>query len=476
MNIASYVLRRILLAVPVMFGVTLITFGISWMANEGDLSRGYVTEKMTAEQRASIVEQYGFDAPWYVQYFAYLGRLIRLDLGISHSQGDILVTEAFGRFFPATLELTLFAMVIAIVGGIFLGTLSAVRKDAAVDHATRFIALAGVSVPIFWLGLLLKFALATPFAVELFHDSGPVAKTALFFVAAGLPLLVGMFLAENLLTGPTTWARLASHAAILGVVVLALFLIDWTFFAFVLLAIGGVAYATVAGMKALGVRRIRRRAWGALAGALALGCAALAFSPLAEGGVDTVFGFIPDLPLGGRFSNELVAIPGEHPSLLEGPTGYLLIDTLLARDWVAFNDVVAHLVLPGITLGYASLAVLARMTRASMLETLALDFVRTARAKGLSEIEVIRRHARRNALIPVATVIGLAFGSLLSGAVLTETIFQWPGLGRWSTNAIVAFDTTSIMAFTLLVALIYLIGNLVVDVAYSILDPRVRLA
>jgi peptide/nickel transport system permease protein len=189
-----------------------------------------------------------------------------------------------------------------------------------------------------------------------------------------------------------------------------------------------------------------------------------------------VFDTIPDFPLGGRFSNDLVAIPGEHPSLTDGPTRILLVDTALARDWTAFGDVVHHLVLPGITLGYASLAVIARMMRSSMLEVLPLDFVRTARAKGLPENQVIGRHARRNALIPIATVVGLTFGSLLSGAVLTETIFQWPGLGRWSTKAIGSFDTTSVMSFTLLVVVIYLVANFIVDVMYSVLDPRVRLS
>lgn len=476
MKLLSYILRRLLLAIPVLGGVTFITFSISWIANEGRMERGYLTERTTPGQRQAIIEQYGFDDPFGLQYFGYLKRLVTMDLGLSQAQNNLPVTEVFGRFFPATIELTLAAMVIAILMGIFLGTLSAIRKDSPIDHATRFLALAGVSVPIFWLGLILKFAFATPYPVELFSDAGPVAKFFVFLVAATIPILAGMYLAENLLAEQSTWRRLAIHAGVLGLFVAVLFWIGWGFFATIVLMVGGIAYATVASMKALKVNRIKKRAWGILAGAVVLGSAALALSPFAVQGVEGVFRFIPDVPLGGRFSNELVATEGAHPSLTEGPTRLLLIDTLLARDWVAFNDVVAHLILPGITLGYASLAVLARMMRASMLETLSLDFVRTARAKGLSEQQVIDRHARRNALIPIATVIGLTFGSLLSGAVLTETIFQWPGLGRWSTLAIIESDTNSIMAFTLLVVVIYLVANLIVDIAYSLLDPRVRLS
>lgn len=476
MKLLSYIVRRLILALPVLIGVTFITFSISWIANEGHMERGYLTERTTPAQRQAIIEQYGFDQPFGLQYLGYLKRLVTLDLGISHAQNDLPVTEVVGRFFPATIELTLAAMVFAIIMGVFLGTLSAIRKDSPVDHVTRFLALAGVSVPIFWLGLILKFAFATPYPVELFSEAGPIAKTFVFLFAATLPVLAGMYLAENLLADATTWRRLATHFVLLALVVAFLFFIGWAFFAALLLMIGGVAYATVALMKLLKAPRIKRRAWGVLAGSLVVGSVALAVSPWAVQGVEAVFGFIPDVPLGGRFSNELVATEGMHPSLTEGPTRLLLIDTLLARDWVAFNDVVQHLMLPGITLGYASLAVIARMMRASMLETLTLDFVRTARAKGLSEQEVIDRHARRNALIPIATIIGLTFGSLLSGAVLTETIFQWPGLGRWSTLAIIESDTNSIMAFTLLVVVIYLVANLLVDIAYSVLDPRVRLS
>ena len=140
-----------------------------------------------------------------------------------------------------------------------------------------------------------------------------------------------------------------------------------------------------------------------------------------------------------------------------------------------FQDVAWHLVLPAVTLSFGTLAIITRIMRSSMLEVLSQDYIRTARSKGLPEKAVINKHARKNALIPTTTVVGLAFGGLLTGAVLTETIFYWPGLGKWSTDAIVALDQASIMGFVLLTAVIYVLANLVVDLMYAFLDPRVRL-
>jgi ABC-type dipeptide/oligopeptide/nickel transport system permease component len=151
MNIGTFILRRILLAVPVLIGITLITFTISWEANGGDMARSYITPKMTPSQAAEVRLAHGFDQPFYVQYLTYVEGLLHGDLGISHTANDITVWQAFLVYFPATLELTLVAMIFAIVIGIFVGTLSAVHNDQPVDHATRFIALSGVSVPIFWL-------------------------------------------------------------------------------------------------------------------------------------------------------------------------------------------------------------------------------------------------------------------------------------------------------------------------------------
>lgn len=370
-TLATYVLRRLVLSLPVLLGVTIITFGLSWVATEGDLSKSYVTERQSVEAREAIRVNLGFDRPWYEQYFSYMERLAKLDLGISHSQNDRQVTEVFKLFFPATLELSLVAMTFAVVLGIWLGVVSAVRKDKPVDQITRVIALSGVSVPIFWLGLMLKIVFASAVVSTAIHEN--------FGNDLGLP-------------------------------------------------------------------------W---------------------------------FPLGSRFSNDVIAATDDaglavHPALIPNDprawhSGFLVLDTLVARDWVAFKDVLWHLVLPGITLGYTSMAIITRMMRSSMLEVLSQDYIRTARAKGLTERDVVHRHARRNAMIPTTTVIGLSFAGLLGGAVLTETIFQWPGLGRWSTLAIVNVDVNSVLSFTLIIAIITVLANLLVDVLYAYFDPRVRL-
>jgi peptide/nickel transport system permease protein len=155
-------------------------------------------------------------------------------------------------------------------------------------------------------------------------------------------------------------------------------------------------------------------------------------------------------------------------------TGLFVIDSLVAGDFEALRSSLAHLVLPALTLGYFSTAVVARMTRSSMLEVLGQDYMRTARAKGLRESAIVLRHGLRNALIPTITVIGLTFGSLLSGAVLTETIFSWPGLGRYATASAVSLDFPAVLGVTLLAAIVYPLANLVVDIAYYWLDPRIQ--
>jgi len=176
-------------------------------------------------------------------------------------------------------------------------------------------------------------------------------------------------------------------------------------------------------------------------------------------------------PDGGRVSESFIvanAVP-------EGLTGLYLVDSLLVGNLSLFSDVLWHLALPALTLSMAGLAVVLRIQRSSMLEVLGQDYVRTARAKGLDERAVINVHARRNALIPTTTVVGLVFGGLLGGAVLTESIFRWPGLGKWSASSIGRMDTASILGFCMLAAFIYVLVNLIVDVVYAYLDPRVRL-
>jgi peptide/nickel transport system permease protein len=169
--------------------------------------------------------------------------------------------------------------------------------------------------------------------------------------------------------------------------------------------------------------------------------------------------------------------PGRLDAVLTPPprvTGMFTIDSLLAGNWALFKNSLSHLVLPAVTLGYFSTAVLLRMTRSSMLEVLGQDYVRTAQAKGLRDRVVILRHALKNAMIPVLTTIGIVFGSLLSGAVLTETIFNWPGLGRYATTSAVSLDLPAVMGVTLIAAVVYPVVNMLVDIGYHVLDPRIR--
>ena len=177
------------------------------------------------------------------------------------------------------------------------------------------------------------------------------------------------------------------------------------------------------------------------------------------------------LPLEGRYDVSLYLASGGFTKY----TGFYLIDTLLSGKIDMFGDVLYHMILPAVTLSFGTIAIITRIMRSSMLEVLNLDYIRTAKAKGLPNRTVINRHARKNALIPTTTVVGLSFGGLLGGAVLTETIFSWPGLGRWSTRAVLSNDANSILGFTLLTALVYVVANLIVDVLYAYLDPRVRL-
>ncbi len=339
MRLRDYIIRRLLLAIPVVIGVLAITFVLAYVV--GDPVGIYTTERTNREAIEAIRRLHGLDRPLYEQFFFYLRDIFSGDWGFSVS-ARLPVTEVIASRLPATIELSLFAIFFAIVVGIPLGILSATKKDRWPDHITRIVALAGVSMPIFWFALMLKY-------VFFFQ-----------FYMAGLPAL----------------------------------------------------------------------------------------------------------PEGGRYTFTML----DYDPI----TGFLLIDSLISLNGVLFMDALVHLILPGFALGYLTLAINTRMMRSSMLEVLKEDYITLARSKGLRERVVIYRHALRNAMIPTVTVIGLAFGGLMTGAVLTETIFSWPGLGRWSTRAILNSDIPSINAFTLLVAFIFVGANLVVDLVYGALDPRIR--
>lgn len=332
-------MRRLLLLIPVLLGVSIFVFTLTRLA--GDPAAAYVTEHMRPEAIVAIRERFHLNEPVYVQYFYWLQGMLGGDWGYSQT-AHLPVTDAIAEYFPATFELTFISIIIAIVVGVALGTISAVRRDTPVDHATRVMALSGVSLPVFWLGLMLQYV---------------------FYSQLG---------------------------------------------------------------------------W---------------------------------LPADNRGDLILIINQGGITEY----TGFRLIDSLLTGNPTLFGDALIHLIMPAVTLSFGTIAIITRIMRSSMLEVMNLDYVKTARSKGMPERLVIRKHARRNALIPTTTVIGLSFGGLLSGAVLTESIFNWPGLGRWSASATLNNDWAAILGFTLLAAIIYVLVNLIVDVMYAYLDPRVRL-
>jgi len=331
----AYLVRRLLLSSLAIFGVLVITFVLSHVI-PGDP----VAAVLGAQARQDVIEQerhrLGFDRPIYEQFALYLARLARGDLGMSLATHRPVMVD-LREFLPATIELATTSIVIGVVAGLAIGILSAVARGSVLDHITRFLSLVGLSMPTFWLGLIL--------------------------------LLIFYF-------------------------------------------------------------------W---------------------------FGVVPG--------------PGQLDIYITRPpqvTGLLIVDAVLAGDIAVLTNVLGHLILPAIVLGSRSLAGIARITRASMLEVLGQDYVKVARAKGLRERTVILRHAFKNALLPIITVIGIYYGGLLEGSVLTETVFAWPGLGRYATSAILSQDFAAIMGATLLIGLVFSLANLSVDLAYGLLNPRIR--
>jgi dipeptide transport system permease protein len=326
---------RLLLLIPTFVGVTLITFAFIRLI-PGDPIEVLVGERgLSPERHAEMLERLGLAGPLYEQYLDYLWNLLQGNLGVSLVTRKPVLVE-FLTLFPATLELSLVAILFAIIVGLPAGIVAAVRRGTVFDHTTMGVALTGYSMPIFWWGLLL----------------------IIFF------------------------------SGYLG----------WT-------------------------------------------------------------------PVSGRISVIYFVKP---------VTGLLLIDTLLAGNVDAFVSALRHLILPAIVLGTIPLAVIARQTRSAMLEVLGEDYVRTARAKGLGPGRVIGLHALRNALIPVVTVIGLQGGVLLAGAILTETIFAWPGVGKWLVDSISRRDYPSVQGGLLLIASLVMLLNLFIDLLYGLINPRIR--
>ncbi|MEP7356235.1 MAG: ABC transporter permease, partial [Anaerolineales bacterium] len=330
-----FVFRRLIGLVAVMLGVSIITFALSHVV-PGDPAVAALGDHATDAQIAAFRAQYGLDQPLPTQYVIYIRNVFQGDLGLS-IRTRRPVSEDLRNFFPATLELSVAALLIALALGLPLGIWSALAHNKLPDYFVRLFALAGGSLPIFWLGLI--------------------------FI-------------------------------------------------------------------------------GVLYGKLGL------------------------LPSGGRLDQFLPPPPTV--------TGLYVIDSLLAGNATTLANALRHLILPAFTLGYFSTAVIARMMRSSMLEVLRHDYILAARAKGLTRRKAILKHGLRNALLPTLTVIGVTFGSLLSGAVLTETIFSWPGLGGYATTSAISLDFPAVMGVTLLAAFIYPLANLLVDLGYHWLDPRIR--
>ena len=330
-----YLLGKLALIVPTVFGITLAAFAFVRLL-PGDPILAMAGERgVSPERYAELVERFGFNRPYILQYFDYIANVLHGDFGISLSTKRPVFAE-FLALFPATLELAVVAMIIAILIGIPAGIFAAVKRGSWFDQATMGVALTGYSMPIFWWGLLL----------------------IIFF------------------------------SGYLG----------WT-------------------------------------------------------------------PVSGRIGLQFFFKP---------VTGFMLVDSLLSGRPGAFTSAVSHLILPAIVLATIPLAVIARQTRSAMLEVLGEDYVRTARAKGLAPRRVIGLHAFRNALIPVVTTIGLQVGTLMAGAILTETIFSWPGIGKWMIDAIGKRDYAVVQSGLLIIALIVMAVNLVVDVLYAVINPRIR--
>jgi len=356
----QYIVRRIFLSIPVLFGILLVTFALARMI-PGDPCRAILGEKATQEVCDRFIREKGLDKPIYVQFGIYLGEIARGDFGNS-IRFSLPVTRLLVERLPTTVELSFSALLVSLLIGIPLGIISAVKHNSWVDVLTMIWANTGVSMPVFWLGLMLAYVFSlllkdTPFWLP---PSGRISP--------GIP------------NDPFN------------------------------------------------------EVWGLTA---------------QEGGFwDATFQFISRLNV---------------------------LNALLTANWELLKDAIEHLILPSLALGTIPMALIARMARSSMLEVLGQDYIRTARAKGLTQRMVVLKHAFRNSLLPLVTVIGLSLGSLLGGAVLTETIFGLSGVGRTLFEAITARDYGIVQAFTVVIAVFFVALNLIVDISYAYLDPRIRL-
>jgi len=355
----SFLVRRLLLLIPVLLGILIITFTLARLI-PGDPCTIALGEKATPEVCNQYLERMGLNDPLPTQFLRYLTSLAHGDLGNSIRTNQTVTSIVLLRL-PMTLELAFCAMLFATVVGIPLGIIAALRRNSTADVSTMMLANVGVSMPVFFLGLLLAYLFAIVF------------KGTPFWLPPSARLTAG-----------------------------------------------------------------------------------LSTTPLVE-------------------TFNLPNLQGLPLAVVTFLSNMVTFNSLVSGNWKVLEDAARHLILPAITVGTIPLAIIARMTRSSLLDVLGLDYIRTARAKGLKERLVVFRHAFRNALLPIITIVGLQLGGLLGGAILTETIFGLPGMGTIMVQSIYARDYPVIQAAVVLIALIFVIVNLMVDISYGYLDPRIRL-
>jgi len=329
-----YIVKRLLQLIPVLVGVAVISFSLIHLA-PGDPARTIAGEHASEQTIESLRVKYGLDKPIHIQFWVWFKQVVRGDFGRSIVSNEYVTREILDRF-PNTVELAFFSMLIAIIVGFIAGVVSASKQYSVLDYTTMGVALFGVSMPVFWLGIMLMMIFGVYFRV---------------------------------------------------------------------------------------------------------------------------------LPIGGRLSSTIS---------FQRITGLYILDSLIKGNWAALGSTLKYLILPSVALATIPMATIARVTRSSMLEVLRQDFIRTERAKGLSERVVIYKHAVRNAMLPVITVIGLNFGLLLAGALLTETVFAWPGIGRYVVKAVQMRDYPVVQGCVLFFSFMFVIVNLITDLLYVLIDPRIK--
>ncbi len=345
MGLREYIIRRLLLLIPVLIGVVLLIFAVTQLIPPEARASIYITDPKQFRQVDIIIKQYGLNESVFVQFYNWITQVFQGNFGYSEIYGGEPVLEGFAQRFPATLEIVLYSAPIIVFFGIWLGTVSAVNRDKWPDHVTRITSILGTSLPSFFFGII----------------------------------LISIFVAQ----------------------------LNWT-----------------------------------------------------------SIGRLTDM---GRY---LIKV---RTGAIRQYTGLITIDSLLNGELPIFLDAIKHLILPVTVLVFIQSATMIRVTRSSMLEALSKTYIVAARAKGLSRKEVIYKHARRNALIPVVTISGLLVGGMLTGLTITETVFRFGGIGNWAAYAAIAMDVPVVIAYALFSAIIFVIANLIVDILYAYIDPRIRL-